>query len=49
MYLFLAVLGLPSFSLVAVSLGCSLVEVCGFLVAVASLVVGHGLWGTRLQ
>ena len=35
------------FSPVAVSRGCSLVAVCGFLIAVASLVAKHGLYGTR--
>ena len=44
MYLFLAVLGLGcclGFSLVAMSAGCSVVAVCGLLIAVASL-VGRG-------
>ena len=34
------------FSLVAVSWGYSLGVVCGFLIVVASLVVGRGLYGT---
>ena len=50
-YLFiLAVLGLHccvGFSSVAVSRGCSLVAVCGFLIVVASLVAKYGLYGTR--
>ena len=32
------------FSLVAASRGCSLVVVCGLLIAVASLVMQHVLW-----
>ena len=46
-YLLLTVLGLPCcagvFFLVAVSGGCSLVEVHGLLVAIASLVAERGL------
>ena len=41
----LAVLGLhccAGFSLVVVSRGCSLIVVCGLLIAVASLVAEHG-------
>ena len=42
--LFLAVMGLPlGLSLVAASQGYSLVVVCWLLIAVASLVVEHGL------
>ena len=36
-------------SLVAVSGGYSSFAVCGLLIAVASLVVEHGLWARRLQ
>ena len=42
-FIYLAVLGLrwcTGFSLVAASRGCSLVAVCGLLIAVASFVVG---------
>ena len=42
----LAVLGLhccAGFSLVVVSRGCSLIVVCGLLIAVASLAAEHGL------
>ena len=48
-YLFLAVLGLccSGFSVVAASRGCSLVAVCGLLIAVASLVAKHGLQGSQ--
>ena len=35
------------FSLVVASRGYSLVEVCGLLIAVASLVVKHRLWGEQ--
>ena len=45
-----SVLGLPcyaGFSLVAATGSYSLVAVCGFLIAVASLVVEQGLWGTQ--
>ena len=50
MYLFYfgAVLGLHccvGFSLVAASRGCFLVAMCWLLIAVASLVEGHRLWG----
>ena len=34
------------FPLAVVSRGNSLVAVCGFLIAVASLVAENGLWGT---
>ena len=34
------------FPLAVVSRGNSLVAVCGFLIAVVSLVAEHGLWGT---
>ena len=46
----MAVLGLHcsvDFSLVLVSRGHSLVVVHGLLIAVASFVAGHGLWGGR--
>ena len=46
--MFLAVLSLPfcaAFSLVAASRGYSLAAMHGLLIAVASLVVGHGLYG----
>ena len=33
----------PGFPLVSVNSGCSLVVVCGLLIAVASLIVEHGL------
>ena len=49
-YLFLVVLGLhcsAGFSLVVASGGYSLVAVCGLLIAVASLIAEHGLWGSR--
>ena len=49
-YLFLAVLGLCcciGFSLVAESEDCSLVEVCGLLIVVASLAAEHRLSGGR--
>ena len=45
-YFILALLGLPcsaGFSLVVASEGYSLVVVCGLLIAMASLVVEHGL------
>ena len=51
-YLFLAVLGLHcciGFCLVAATGGSSLAAVHGLLVAVASLVAEHGLWGTWAQ
>ena len=47
-YSLLAVPGLcrlEGFSLAVVSRGYSLVVTCRILIAVASLVVGHGLWG----
>ena len=50
MYLFMAVLGLHccvDFSLVVASRGYSLVVVHELLIAVASFVAGHGLWGGR--
>ena len=37
------------FSLVATSGGYPLVVVCGLLIAVASLVVEHGLYGARVS
>ena len=37
---------LRGLSLVALSRGDSLVVTCGLLIAVASLVVEHGLWST---
>ena len=46
----LAVLGLHccvGFSLVVASRGCSLIAVCGLLIAVVSLVAEHGRQGTR--
>ena len=49
-YLFLAVVGLcccMGFSLVLMSCGYSLVAVHGLLMAVASSVAEHGLWGPR--
>ena len=49
-YLFLAVLGLlccVGSSLVAVSRGNSLVEVCGLFIVVASVAAEHGLQGVR--
>ena len=48
-YLFLAMLGLcccPGFSLVVASRGHSLVEVCGLLIVVTSLVAKRGLQST---
>ena len=52
LFLFLAVLGFlccVGFSLVVVSEGYSLVVVCGLLIVVASLVVGHRLQAPRLH
>ena len=46
-YLFLAVLGLCCFSLIAGSEGCSPVEVLGILAVVASLVAERRLWSTQ--